>query len=253
MIALLLAATLYTTTEKDGWTSSSVDSVDATRDTSAIFETDGATARAGSVPWRAWGTTFNELDLDALKLLKEQAREEIMSKLFSPNGDLRFTRGRLVMNANDYSRAWYSCSEVDGDFRLEHFNIEHDKTNQIALIRMAQKYNPALAFWMSPWSPPAWMKINKDYCVVSKTNEFSYRPEYYAVKHFSHFVKPGAIQLAYTPWTDKVKALCYRNPDGGIVVVMTNWADAERRVSFTVAGQFYSLALKPHSFNTVTL
>ena len=190
MIALLLAATLYTTTEKSGWTTTSVDAVDPARDAPALFATDGVTPRTGSVPWRAWGTTFNELDLDALKLLKPDAREEILSKLFSPDGDLKFTRGRITMNANDYSRAWYSCSAVDGDFEL---------------------------------------------------------------KHFSHFVKPGAIQLAYTPWTDKVKALCYRNPDGGIVVVMTNWADAERRVSFTVAGKFYSLALKPHSFNTVTL
>ncbi len=487
MIATILAAVFFTTTESEGWTENTVDSASPAENARVLFETDGKTPRAGSMPWRAWGTTFNELDLDALKLLKEQEREEIMQKLFAPDGDLKFTRGRLTMNANDYSRAWYSCSEVEGDFELKHFNIEHDKTNQIALIKMAQKYNPNLVFWVSPWSPPAWMKINKDYCVVSSkfnnqpkekdallfggdtgeidpnemwlegdrrklfprrlatqnyfiqepeylqayadmfakfvelyaaegvkidrvmyqneaysytpypgcpwtaegtvhfnrdylaptlkakcpgvrlylgtinTNRrgyieqivdapgvldcidgfgfqwegreimeavtdkyvgkhricsesecgngqmdwraaehtswlifrnlahgadewynwnfilcdqgrspwgwkqnalirvrssnrtFSFRPEYYAVKHFSHFVKPGAIQLAYTPWTDKVKALCYRNPDGGIVVVMTNWADAERRVSFTVADQFYSLALKPHSFNTVTL
>ena len=30
--------------------------------------------------------------------------------------------GRLTMNANDYSRTWYSCDEVDGDFDLKHFN-----------------------------------------------------------------------------------------------------------------------------------
>lgn len=32
---------------------------------------------------------------------------------------------------------------------------------------MAQRYQPALTFWMSPWSPPAWMKINQDYPVLS--------------------------------------------------------------------------------------
>ena len=104
MIALLLAATLYTTTEKGGWTAEPVSRVDLAGKASVLFETDGATARAGSVPWRAWGTTFNELDLDALKLLKPEEREEIMRRLFAPDGDLKFTRGRLVMNANDYSR-----------------------------------------------------------------------------------------------------------------------------------------------------
>lgn len=117
--------------------------------------------------FRAWGTCFNELDLDALELLKPEEQEEVMHRLFAPDGDLHFTRGRLTMNANDYSRAWYSCDTVAGDFALKYFNIEHDKQNVIRLIRKAQKYQPQLTFWVSPWSPPAWMKINQDYPVAS--------------------------------------------------------------------------------------
>ena len=118
-------------------------------------------------PFRAWGTCFNELDLDAIRLLKPEEQERIMHDIFAPDGDLRFTRGRLTMNANDYSRAWYSCDTVAGDFALKYFNIEHDKKNVIQLIKMAQKWQPKMTFWVSPWSPPAWMKINQDYCVVS--------------------------------------------------------------------------------------
>ncbi len=117
--------------------------------------------------FRAWGTCFNELDLDAIRMLEEDARQEVMQRLFAPDGDLKFTRGRLTMNANDYSREWYSCDTVDGDFQLRYFNIEHDKQNVIQLIKMAQRYQPNLTFWVSPWSPPAWMKINHDYCVMS--------------------------------------------------------------------------------------
>lgn len=117
--------------------------------------------------FRAWGTCFNELDLDALEMLQPDEQEEVMHRLFAPDGDLRFTRGRLTMNANDYSRAWYSCDTVDGDFQLRHFNIEHDKANVIRLIRKAQRHQPQMTFWVSPWSPPAWMKINHDYPVMS--------------------------------------------------------------------------------------
>lgn len=117
--------------------------------------------------FKAWGTCFNELDLDALELLKPEEQEEVMRRIFDPNGDLRFTRGRLTMNANDYSRAWYSCDTVAGDFQLKYFNIEHDKANVIRLIKKAQKYQPKMTFWVSPWSPPAWMKINNEYCVAS--------------------------------------------------------------------------------------
>ena len=117
--------------------------------------------------FKAWGTCFNELGLDALELLQPEEQEEVMRRIFSPEGDLKFTRGRLSMNANDYSRAWYSCDTVAGDFALKYFNIEHDKANVIRLIRKAQKQQPGMTFWVSPWSPPAWMKINQEYCVAS--------------------------------------------------------------------------------------
>lgn len=129
--------------------------------------------------FKAWGTCFNELDWDALNMLSRNEQEEIMSNIFSPNGDLRFTRGRLSMNANDYSRSWYSCSDVQGDFELRYFNIERDKRNIIPLMRAAMKYNPNMTFWMSPWSPPAWMKINNDYPVrSSKYNQLDSRADY---------------------------------------------------------------------------
>lgn len=121
----------------------------------------------GAPTFKAWGTCFNELDLDAIRLLKPEEQEKIMHDIFAPDGDLRFTRGRLTMNANDYSRAWYACDTVAGDFALKYFNIEHDKENAIQLIKMAQRWQPAMTFWVSPWSPPAWMKINQDYPVCS--------------------------------------------------------------------------------------
>lgn len=128
------------------------------------------------VPLKAWGTTFNELDWDALLMLQREEQEEIMHNLFAPDGDLKFTRGRISMNCNDYGRSWYSCDEVPGDLELRHFNIDRDKRGIIPLVRAAQRYNPGLTFWISPWSPPSWMKINNDYPVVSSKHNNG-RPE----------------------------------------------------------------------------
>ncbi len=119
------------------------------------------------VPFVAFGTTFNELDGEALGLLTAGEQDEVFRNLFAPDGDLRLTRGRLTMNANDYSMGWYSCDTVAGDFELRYFNIERDKQTVLPMIRHAQKYQPGLRLWMSPWSPPAWMKINQDYPVLS--------------------------------------------------------------------------------------
>ncbi|MGJ5641291.1 glycoside hydrolase family 30 protein [Formosa sp. S-31] len=129
------------------------------------------------VTFKAWGTCFNELGWDALNMLPETKQEDILKKLFAPDGDLKFTMGRFSMNANDYARDWYSCDEVSGDFQLKYFNIDRDKTTLIPFIKKAQVYNPELSFWISPWSPPSWMKINHYYSVVSNAEYNKQDPE----------------------------------------------------------------------------
>ncbi len=119
------------------------------------------------VTFKAWGTCFNEKGWDALNMLTRKEQESILGNLFSPKGDLRLTMGRFSMNANDYARDWYSCDEVSGDFNLHYFNIDRDRTSIIPFIKAAQDFNPDLKFWISPWSPPSWMKINHYYSVVS--------------------------------------------------------------------------------------
>ena len=172
IIAISLAATTevaaqaflqYTTTEARPWTGGKTRLGGKAAADSVVDLSD----RGQGHVFRAWGTCFNELDLDALELLPAEAQHEVMDRLFAPSGDLRFTRGRLTMNANDYSRRWYSCDTVSGDFSLRYFNIGHDKQNVLRLVKMAQQRQPAMTFWVSPWSPPAWMKINQDYPVLS--------------------------------------------------------------------------------------
>ena len=153
----------FTTTESSFWKESRVSLSDK-----PVGQTLATVAGTESgTPFRAWGTTFNELDWDAFLLLSRDEQDEIMYNMFSPKGDLHFTHGRVSMNANDYAREWYSCSDVPGDFQLKYFNIDHDRRNIIPLARAAQKYCPELQLFMSPWSPPAWMKINNNYCVLS--------------------------------------------------------------------------------------
>ncbi len=64
--------------------------------------------------FKHWGTTFNELDWEAFIALDRDVQDKIMDDLFSPDGDLRFTRGRVSMNCNDYGSSWYSCGRGAG-------------------------------------------------------------------------------------------------------------------------------------------
>lgn len=153
----------YASTDNDFWHRSNIRMKGAVKNVPRVIVTAGTTGHK----FKHWGTTFNELDWDAFKMLDTDERNRLMHNLFAPDGELKFTRGRIGMNCNDYGRSWFSCDEVAGDFELRYFNIERDKQGIIPLIHAAQKYNPALTFWTSPWSPPSWMKINHDYPVVS--------------------------------------------------------------------------------------
>ena len=191
-IASAQTFTSYTTTESETWKTGKV-SLKSSPVGKTVLEMNGDEQE---VTFRAWGTTFNELDWDAFNLLTRDEQDEIMHNLFAPDGDLHFTHGRVSMNANDYARSWYSCSEVSGDFELRYFNIERDKRNIIPLARAAQKYCPELQLFMSPWSPPAWMKINQDYPVLSRnTNQQDPRKDYVLFMDDGKAVDPDEMKL----------------------------------------------------------
>lgn len=184
--------TSYTTTESESWKAGK-QSMKAKGDSTPLVVVSG---NEEGVIFRAWGTTFNELDWDAFNQLTRDEQDEIMYNLFSPDGDLHFTHGRVSMNANDYARSWYSCSEVSGDFELRYFNIERDKRNIIPLARAAQKYYPQLQLFMSPWSPPAWMKINQDYPVLSnRLNKQDPRKDYVLYMDEGQSADPDEMKL----------------------------------------------------------
>lgn len=176
MAAAAQTFTAVTSTEGREWKESKV-RLERNAVAEPALVVDGSEA---GTPFYHWGHCFNELAWDALCMLPEADREELLHRMFAPDGDLRFTMGRIPMNANDYARSWYSCDEVAGDFELRYFSIDRDRQAIIPFIRAAQKHVPGMTFWASPWCPPSWMKINADYPVRSdrKYNTMDARKDY---------------------------------------------------------------------------
>ncbi|MFW6370909.1 MAG: glycoside hydrolase family 30 protein, partial [Bacteroidota bacterium] len=120
-----------------------------------------------------FGGCFNELGWDALNIVDSTDREAVLEELFAPNtGGVKFTICRMPIGANDFARDFYSLNDTPGDFAMENFNIDRDKTSLIPYIKRAMVYNPDLKIWGSPWSPPAWMKTNNHYaCRSAEVND----------------------------------------------------------------------------------
>ena len=109
-----------------------------------------------------FGGCFNELGWEALELLSEADRNQVIEDLFSEEG-CHFTNCRIPIGASDYALKWYSHNEVDGDYAMEHFSIERDHQYLLPYIHAALGQQPNMRFFASPWSPPSWMKQPKSY------------------------------------------------------------------------------------------
>ena len=108
------------------------------------------------------GGTFNELGWDALCTLPEEKKNDIIYHLFS-NKEANFTYCRIPIGASDFGMNFYSLNDVADDFEMINFSIARDRHILIKYIKEAQKIQPDLKIWASPWSPPAWMKTNNHY------------------------------------------------------------------------------------------
>jgi glucosylceramidase len=89
-------------------------------------------------------------------------------------------------------------------------------------------------------------KQNSMITVLPEWKMALFNPELYVMKHFSHFVDPGAVRLGLCgEWTGN--ALAFENPDGAVVLVVHNPFDKAQTLGFD--GRFRA-KLAPRSFNT---
>jgi len=110
-----------------------------------------------------FGGCFNERGMDALSVLSEDKRQEVVRQLFDTDSGCKFNICRMPIGANDYAMDYYSLDDTPGDYTMEHFSIERDKKYLIPYIKLAMKDNSNLKIWGSPWTPPSWMKANNHY------------------------------------------------------------------------------------------
>lgn len=98
----------------------------------------------------------------AINLLKmcDEDRRAVMHGYFDPEEGLGYSLCRTTINSCDFSTEFYSYDDVNEDWKLEKFSIEHDRRDVIPVLKEALEINSDLRLFSSPWSPPGWMKTN---------------------------------------------------------------------------------------------
>ena len=169
-----------------------------------------------------WGGCFNELGWVALQSASPEAREEVLRQLFTPGTGLNFTVCRMPIGASDYATNWYSLDDTPGDFELKHFNLDRDRIILLPYIKAAMKFQPALKIWGSPWSPPAWLKVNQKYNCYG-TNRMIQEEKYlvtharYLAKYVQAYRAEGvdvfAVAVQNEPFATQVFPSCVWSPE----------------------------------------
>lgn len=89
-------------------------------------------------------------------------RQQLIKAYFDPVDGIGYSLARTHINSCDFSSGSYTYV-AEGDAALASFSIKPDERFRIPLIKdaLAAAKQP-LTLYVSPWSPPAWMKDNRD-------------------------------------------------------------------------------------------
>ena len=102
-----------------------------------------------------FGGAITESSAYCYSLLPEKKKHDFINDYFKDN----YSICRLCIGSSDFSLKSYAYANKKD---LSDFNINHDLQHIIPLIKDALKINPNLKFLASPWSPPSFMKSNKN-------------------------------------------------------------------------------------------
>lgn len=108
------------------------------------------------------GGALTDASAETFAKLPQDRQEEILTAFFDPQKGIGYTIVRTNIGSCDFSSDSYSYV-ADKDEQLKTFNVSHDEKYKIPLIKKAiTAAGGTLPLFVTPWSPPAWMKDNND-------------------------------------------------------------------------------------------
>ncbi len=127
------------------------------------FETEPFVLVDASVafqPIEGIGGALTDASAETFAKLPKEKQQELLKAYYDPADGIGYTLARTNIQSCDFSSGTYSYVG-DNDPQLKTFSVDHDKQYRIPLIKQAiTAAGGRLKLFVSPWSPPAWMKDN---------------------------------------------------------------------------------------------
>lgn len=132
------------------------------------------------------GGALTDASAEVFAKLPPKAQQELMTAYYDAEKGIGYNFARTNIASCDFSSDSYAYV-ADKDSLLKTFSVAHDEKFRIPLIKKAiAAAGGKLPMFVSPWSPPAWMKDNNSVLHGGKL-----LPKYYQVwaNHYVKFIK----------------------------------------------------------------
>ena len=197
-----------TTPEKSWFNCKKPDFSQTDKDTISEYITIDSKIRYQKID--GWGGCFNERGWDAMSVLSEKQRTNVIKAFFDPVEGCKLNYGRTPIGCSDYSTDWYSYNETPGDFEMKNFSIDRDNKKQIPFIKEALSFRPDLKLWGVPWSSPTWMKDKKDIFLTDPNIQEAYA--LYFSKYITYYKREGVNIFMVMPENEEPNIQAAGNP-----------------------------------------
>lgn len=108
------------------------------------------------------GGALTDASAETFYKLPKDKQKELLTAYYDVHNGIGYSLGRTNIQSCDFSSASYSYLSAN-DKDLKTFNVDHDKKFRVPFIKEAiAAAGGKLTLFASPWSPPAFMKDNKD-------------------------------------------------------------------------------------------
>ena len=143
-----------------------------------------------------FGFTLSQGSASHLLSMSDSARQSILQELFgSGANDIRISYLRLAVAASDLNAFPFSYNDLkdpkESDPTLSQFSLSYDTLDVLPILKQILAINPKVTLMASPWSPPTWMKDNRDTRGGSLLPEFEASYAQYLVKYIQEMGKRG--------------------------------------------------------------
>ncbi|HAT72205.1 MAG TPA: glycosyl hydrolase [Elusimicrobia bacterium] len=138
------------------------------------------------------GGALTDASAETFAKMPPVRQKEILTAYYDRKDGIGYSLARTPIHSSDFSSGSYTYVEA-GDKELKSFSVAHDLKYRIPLIKSAiAAAGGDLPLFVSPWSPPAWMKDNNDMLHGGKLKKEFFQPwaDYY-VKFIKAYEKEG--------------------------------------------------------------